>query len=55
MDQFVNAWQWYGGIEYTWQDKYSLYAEYREFHFGEMDELAEFFTKGYALGFRYRY
>jgi len=55
MDQFVNAWQWYGGIEYTWQDKYSLYAEYHEFHFGEMDELTDFFTKGYALGFRYRY
>ncbi|MBL9117566.1 MAG: outer membrane beta-barrel protein [Verrucomicrobiaceae bacterium] len=55
MDDFVNAWQWYAGIEYSWKDKYSFYAEYREFHLGDMDELEEFFTKGYALGFRYRY
>ena len=55
MDDFVNAWQWYAGIEYTWKDKYCLYAEYREFHLGELDELTDFYTKGYALGFRYRY
>lgn len=55
MDDFVNAWQWYAGIEYTWKDKYCLYAEYREFHLGELDELEDFSTKGYALGFRYRY
>lgn len=55
MDDFVNAWQWYAGIEYTWKDKYCVYAEYREFHLGELDELENFSTKGYALGFRYRY
>ncbi len=55
IDEFISAWQWYGGIEYSWQDKYSLFAEYREFHFGELEDMSDFYTKGYAIGFRYRY
>ncbi len=55
IDEFISAWQWYGGIEYCWQDKYSLFAEYREFHFGELADMSDFYTKGYVIGFRYRY
>ena len=55
IDEFISAWQWYGGIEYSWQDKYSVFAEYREFHFGELEDMTDFLTKGYAIGFRYRY
>ena len=55
IDEFVAAWQWYGGIEYAWQDKYSVFAEYRQFHIGELEGLSDFYTKGYTLGFRYRY
>ncbi|MFZ4595588.1 MAG: hypothetical protein ACOYOF_15115 [Verrucomicrobiaceae bacterium] len=55
VDDFVNAWQWFGGIEYTWKDKYSIYAEYREFHYGELEEVEDLTTSGWALGYRYRY
>ena len=55
IDEFVSAWQWFGGVEYCWQDKYSVFAEFRQFYFGEMEELTDLQMKGYALGFRYRY
>ncbi len=55
IDEFVTAWQWFGGVEYSWQDKYSVFAEFRHFHLGDMEDLTDFETKGYALGFRYRY
>jgi opacity protein-like surface antigen len=55
VDEFISAWQWYAGLEYSWQDKYSLYAEYREFHFGELEEVTDLIAKGWSLGFRYRY
>lgn len=55
IDEFISAWQWYGGIEYCWEDKYSVFAEYREFHFGELEDMTDFYTQGYAIGFRYRY
>jgi opacity protein-like surface antigen len=55
IDRFVSAWQWFGGVEYTWKDKYSFFAEYREFHLGDFEELSDYFNKGYNLGFRYRY
>jgi opacity protein-like surface antigen len=55
IDEFVTAWQWYGGIEYAWQDKYSVFAEFRQFHLGELEDMTDFQTKGYTVGFRYRY
>ncbi len=55
IDEFVTAWQWYGGIEYAWQDKYSVFAEYRQFHLGDLEDMSDFYTKGYTIGFRYRY
>jgi opacity protein-like surface antigen len=55
IDEFVSAWQWYGGIEYAWQDKYSVFAEYRQFHLGDLEDMSDFYTKGYTIGFRYRY
>jgi opacity protein-like surface antigen len=55
IDEFVTAWQWFGGIEYCWKDRYSVFAEYRRLHLGDLDDMTEFQSSGYALGFRYRY
>ena len=55
MDEFISSWQWFGGIEYTWNDRYGVFAEYREFNFGELEDVVDMQTKGYAIGFRYRY
>jgi opacity protein-like surface antigen len=55
IDEFVTAWQWFGGIEYCWEDKYSVFAEFRHFYLGDMEDLTAFETKGYTIGFRYRY
>jgi len=55
IDEFITVWQWYAGLEYSWQDKYSVFAEYRELHLGAMENLTDFITKGYTIGFRYRY
>jgi opacity protein-like surface antigen len=55
IDEFVSAWQWFGGIEYCWKDRYCVYAEYREFHVGELEDMNDYVSKGYALGFKYRY
>lgn len=55
IDEFVSAWQWFGGIEYSWKDRYCLYAEYREFHLGETEDMTNYVSKGYAIGFKYRY
>jgi opacity protein-like surface antigen len=55
VDEFVSAWQWFGGIEYCWKDRYSLFAEYREFHLGELEDMQDYTSKGYTIGFRYRY
>jgi opacity protein-like surface antigen len=55
IDEFINAWNWYAGLEWTWQDKYSVFAEYRDFHYGDLDNLTNFSTAGYLVGFRFRY
>jgi opacity protein-like surface antigen len=55
IDEFINAWHWYGGLEWSWQDKYSVFVEYRDFHYGDMDDMTNFKSDGYVLGFRYRY
>lgn len=55
IDEFVNSWNWHAGLEWSWKDQYSVFAEYRDFHFGDLDELTGYATDGYVLGFRYRY
>jgi opacity protein-like surface antigen len=55
IDEFVNSWNWHAGLEWSWKDQYSVFAEYRDFHFGDLDDLTGFATDGYVLGFRYRY
>lgn len=55
IDEFVNSWNWYAGVEWTWKDQYSVFFEYRDTSFGDLDELTNFSTDGYLLGFRYRY
>jgi len=55
IDEFINSWNWYAGVEWTWKDQYSVFAEYRDTHFGDMDDLTGYATDGYLVGFRYRY
>ncbi len=55
VDEFINAWNWYAGVEWTWQDKYSVFLEYRDFSFGDLENMTDFSTDGYLVGFRYRY
>jgi opacity protein-like surface antigen len=55
IDEFVNSWNWYAGVEWTWKDQYSIFFEYRDTSFGDLDQLTNFSTDGYLLGFRYRY
>lgn len=55
IDEFINSWNWYAGVEWTWKDQYSVFAEYRDFSFGDLDGLTDFSTDGYLVGFRYRY
>ncbi len=55
IDEFVNSWNWYAGVEWTWKDQYSVFFEYRDTSFGDLDQLTNFSTDGYLLGFRYRY
>jgi len=55
VDEFINSWNWYAGVEWTWKDQYSIFMEYRDFHYGDLEELTNFATDGYLVGFRYRY
>jgi opacity protein-like surface antigen len=55
IDEFINSWNWYAGLEWCWKDQYSLFAEYRKTMVGDLDDLANFSNEGYMIGFRYRY
>jgi len=55
VDEFINAWNWYAGVEWTLKDQYSVFFEYRDTNFGDLEELTGYSTDGYLLGFRYRY
>lgn len=55
IDEFINSWNWYAGLEWTWKDQYSVFLEYRDTHFGDLDDMTNFSTDGYLVGFRYRY
>jgi len=55
VDEFVNSWNWYAGLEWTWKDQYSIFAEYRDFHIGDLQDLRGYSADGFLAGFRYRY
>lgn len=55
VDEFISSWNWYAGLEWTWKDQYSIFLEYRDFQFGDLDDMTNFSTDGYLVGFRYRY
>lgn len=55
LNEFIDCWHWYTGLEWSWEDKYSLFAEYRQQNYGDLDNLEQFGSDGYILGFRYRY
>ena len=55
VNEFIDSWQWYTGLEWSWEDKYSVFAEYRQQNYGDLDNLAQFNTDGWVIGYRYRY
>ncbi len=55
IDEFINSWNFYAGVEWTWKDQYSVFAEYRDTHFGDLEDIKSYATDGYLIGFRYRY
>jgi opacity protein-like surface antigen len=55
IDEFINVWNWRAGLEWTWEERYSVFAEYRKTYFGDLDNLRNFRSDGYLVGFRYRY
>lgn len=55
IDEFINAWHLYGGMEWSWKEHCSVFAEYRDFHFGDLENLTSYASDGYVVGFRYRY
>ena len=55
IDEFINSWKWFAGVEWTWKDQYSVFAEYRDTHFGDLKDIKSYATDGYLVGFRYRY
>jgi opacity protein-like surface antigen len=55
IDEFISSWNWYAGLEWSWEDRYSVFAEYRDFQFGDLENLTNYQSDGYVLGFRYRY
>lgn len=55
IDEFINVWNWRAGLEWSWEERYSIFAEYRKTYFGDLDDLRGFRNDGYLVGFRYRY
>ncbi len=55
IDEFINSWNWFAGVEWTWKDQYSVFAEYRDTHFGDLEDMKGYAMDGYLVGFRYRY
>lgn len=55
LDQFVFAYQVFGGLEYQLKEKFSIYAEYRWFNMEKIDVLDEFESEYFIGGLRYRY
>lgn len=55
IDEFINVWNWRAGLEWSWEERYSIFAEYRKTYFGDLDDLRGFRNDGYLIGFRYRY
>jgi opacity protein-like surface antigen len=55
IDEFISSWNWFAGVEWSWKDQYSVFAEYRKSSFGDMENLSGYATDGYLAGFRYRY
>ncbi|TDU80831.1 outer membrane protein with beta-barrel domain [Prosthecobacter fusiformis] len=55
IDEFINAWNWRAGLEWSWEERYSVFAEYRKSYFGDLDNLRGYGNDGYLVGFRYRY
>lgn len=55
MDEFVFAYQIFGGFEYSFTDKVSAYAEYRRLTFEKTEDLSELVTEMMLGGLRIRY
>jgi opacity protein-like surface antigen len=54
-DEFVFAYQWFGGVEVMMNEKVSLFGEYRELTFEDFNELVGLEYEGWMLGLRINY
>lgn len=55
IDEFVGAYQYFGGLEVTLTEKLSAYAEFRRLYFAKTNDLRSFSTDVFLGGFHIRY
>jgi opacity protein-like surface antigen len=55
IDEFVGAYQYFGGLEVTLTEKLSAYAEFRRLYFAKTNDLRSFSTDVFLGGFHLRY
>ena len=55
IDEFVGAYQVFGGLEFAITDKLGAYAEYRRLSFAKTNDLSSFSTDILLGGFHWRY
>jgi hypothetical protein len=55
IDEFVGAYQFFGGMEVTLTEKLSAYAEFRRLYFAKTNDLRSFSTDVFLGGFHIRY
>lgn len=54
-DEFVFAYQWFGGLEVMVNEKVSLFGEYRELTFEDFENVTDLKHSGWQLGIRVNY
>jgi len=55
IDEFVGAYQYFGGLEVTLTEKFSAYLEFRRLYFAKTNDLRSFSTDVFLGGFHLRY
>lgn len=55
LDEFVGAYQYFGGLEFTLTDKLAAYAEFRRLHFAKTNDLRSFHNDVFLTGLHLRY
>lgn len=55
IDEFVFAWQIFGGLEFTLSDKLAIYSEYRQLTFEKAGDLSNFEMELFTSGLHVRF